>query len=152
MLARLVTRLLLAPLGFVCALLAGVAMLAFMSSDEIATVAQFPDEVMLLGYDMSVNAATLAFLLAPLMAAPAVVAILLAEMFSIRTWVYHAVAGAATLVLPWSMTPTGFEGPMFGAGQILACGFIAGLVYWLVAGRSSGLAPPAPPDDRTVRG
>ncbi|GLK68865.1 MAG TPA: hypothetical protein VGC77_17605 [Rhodopseudomonas sp.] len=145
MLPRLVARILLAPLGFVCGLFAGVAMLAFMSSDELAAVARFPDEVMLLGYDMSVTTATLCFLLAPLMGAPAIVAILIAEMFSIRSWVYHAVAGAMTAVLPWSLTPSGFDAPMFNAGQILACGFVGGLTHWLIAGRSSGLAPPIEP-------
>ncbi len=141
MLARLAARLLLAPLGFACAVLAGFATLAILTTRALTPMIELPDEIVLLGYDMSVNAATALFLLAPLMAAPAIVAVLIAEMFSIRSWAYHVVAGAVTATLPWALSPGGFDGPIFTAPDIIACGVVAGFVHWLIAGRSSGLAP-----------
>ncbi|HVI29621.1 hypothetical protein [Hansschlegelia sp.] len=145
MLARLAARLLLAPLGFACGVLAGFAMLAFLTSKDLTPISALPDEIVLLGYDMSVSAATALFLLAPLMAAPAIVAVLIAEMFSIRSWAYHAVAGAVTATLPWALSPSGFDGPIFTAPEVVLCGLVGGLVHWLIAGRSSGLARRAEP-------
>lgn len=145
MLARFVARLLLAPLGFVCGLIAGFVMLAVMTANAMSDVSRFPEGVAAFGYDMSLSDATLTFLVTPLMiAAPAIAAVLIAEMFSIRSWTYHAAAGAITAALPWWVIPSGIEGPIYSAGQILACGVVGGLTHWLVAGRSSGLAPPAP--------
>lgn len=143
MLARLAIRMFMAPLGFTCGLLAAFVMLALTSSQALSDVALFPHEVVMLGYDMSVNTATIAFFLAPLMAAPAMVALLLSEMFSIRTWTYHALAGAGTALFPWWLLPSGFEGPFLDAGQVLAAGFVGGLVHWAVAGKQAGLAAPA---------
>jgi hypothetical protein len=139
MLARLATRLLLAPLGFTCGLIAGFAVLALISTSHLETVTLFPGEVALLGYDMTVSGWTVLFFLAPLMGAPAIVGVLIAELFAIRSWTYHAVAGAATAVLPWALAPSGLEGPIFSAPEILAAGFVGGLTHWLIAGRSSGI-------------
>lgn len=148
MLARFAVRLLLAPLGFTCGVLAGFATLALMAADHVRTVSVMPEGVMLLGYDLSVNAATLAMLFAPLLGAPAIVAVLIAEMFSIRSWVYHAIAGAGAALMPWSLAPSSFDGQAFAVTQILAAGFIGGLTHWLVAGRSSGIVADDSPDSK----
>ncbi len=143
MLARLAARLLLAPLGFVCGALAACGVLLLMAADDVASALQMPGDVMLMGYDVSVSLVTIVLLFAPLIGAPAIAAVLIAEMFSIRSWPYHAIAGAAAAALPWSLLPASFDGQIFAAPQILAAGFVGGLVHWLVAGRSAGLAPPA---------
>ena len=151
MLARFVTRLFLAPLGFVCGLLAGFAALALISANRFGDIALFPNEVMLLGVDMALGGWVAALVLAPLIGAPAIVAVLIAELFAIRSWVYHAAAGAITAALPWALLPSGVDGPMYQAVEILACGFVGGFVHWLVAGRTAGFfAPDAPaePQDR----
>jgi hypothetical protein len=152
MLVRLATRLLLSPLGFVCGALAGFGTLALISSRSVQTAWMVPEEALVLGYEFTADAVTMALLFAPLMAAPAIVAVLIAEMFSIRSWTYHAVAGAVTALLPWSLAPAGIDGPMFSAANVVAAGVVGGLVHWLIAGRGSGLAlteakPPAGADD-----
>lgn len=153
MLARFASRLLIAPLGFTCGLLAGFAALALMSANQFGDVALFPEEVMLLGVDMTVGAWTVAFVLAPLVGAPAIVAVLIAEMFGIRSWLYYAVAGALTALLPWALLPSGIDGAIFDAVDILACGFVGGLIHWLVAGRSAGFfAPERNPSPAETRG
>lgn len=144
MLARLAARLLIAPFGFVCGVLAAFATLVIVSADHIDAVTWMPEDIVLLGYDLSVSATTLALLFAPLMGAPAIVAVLIAEMFSIRSWVYHAAAGAGSALMPWSLAPSGFEAPAFTAPQILAAGIVGGFVHWLIAGRRSGLSDPEP--------
>lgn len=145
MLARLAARLLLAPLGLVCGIFAGFATLAFLTSKDFASFCDFPGEVILMGYDMSLSTIAVAMLLGPLMGAPAMVGVAISEMFSIRTWPYHAIAGAIAAALPWSIAPAGFEGPMFDFGHVLAAGIVGGLTHWLVAGRKAGLAENAPP-------
>ena len=147
MLARFLARLLIAPLGLACAVFAAFTMLAVISARHLGEVDLLPDDVVILGHDLSVNAATIAILFAPLMGAPAMVSVLLAEMFSIRSWIYHALAGAVSALLPWSLAPTAFEGPAFTAPQIIAVGFVGGLAHWLIAGRRAGLEEvrPRPP-------
>ncbi|QZO02400.1 hypothetical protein K6K41_15300 [Chenggangzhangella methanolivorans] len=139
MLARLAARLIFAPLGFCCGVVAGFVLLALVSAEHFDAMSLFPEDVMILGYDLSVNALTVMLLFAPLMGAPAIVAVLIAEMFSIRSWIYHAAAGAGAALMPWSLAPTSFEGPAFTAPEILAAGFVGGLTHWLIAGRRSGL-------------
>ncbi|PZQ13039.1 MAG: hypothetical protein DI565_15355 [Ancylobacter novellus] len=141
-LARIVARLILAPIGFCFGVLAGFALLAFVSVEHFDAMAMFPEDVMILGYDLSVNAVTVALLFAPLLGAPAIVAVLIAEMFSIRSWVYHAAAGAGSALMPWALAPSSFEGPIFTAPEIIAAGLVGGLVHWLIAGRTSGLGDP----------
>ncbi|RXF73127.1 hypothetical protein [Hansschlegelia zhihuaiae] len=145
MLARLAARLLLAPFGLACGVVAALAMLVMMSAEHAEAIRWLPEDVVLLGYDLSINAATIALLFAPLMGAPAIVAVLIAEMFSIRSWIYHAAAGAGSALMPWALAPTSFEGPVFSAPQVVAAGIVGGLVHWLVAGRRSGVTDPEPP-------
>lgn len=148
MLARLVARLLVAPLGFTCGVIACFVALGAMSADNFLDAKLFPEDVVLLGYELSVNAATVAILLAPLLGAPAIVAVLISEMFSIRSWTYHAVAGGLCALMPWSLAPTGMDGPLFTTAQVLAAGIIGGFIHWAVAGRRAGLAPPPDADRR----
>ena len=144
MLARIATRLLIAPVGFVCGLLVGVITLAAISAGALGEVALFPDEVALLGMEFAVGAWTLAFLFAPLVGAPAIVAVVIAEMFAIRSWVYYAAGGALCAALPWALLPSGVDGPLFQPVEVLACGFVGGLTHWLIAGRGAGVLDPEP--------
>lgn len=144
MLARFAARLLIAPLGFAGALVAGFVALGLISANRFGDVALFPDEVILLGVDMTVGFWTVAFVLAPLIGAPAIVAVLIGELFAIRSWIYYAVAGAATAALPWALLPSGVDGALYSALDILACGFVAGLAHWLLAGRNAGFVAPEP--------
>ncbi|WP_020179458.1 hypothetical protein [Methylopila sp. M107] len=152
MLARLAARILIAPVGFVCGVIAAFATVAAMATGGLSDTQLFPEEIAILGYDLTINAATVALLFAPLMGAPAIVAVLIGEMFSLRSWIFYAAAGAGSALLPWSLAPSSFEGPVFTTPQVIAAGLVGGLVHWLIAGRRAGLAevseprPDGPPD------
>lgn len=85
--------------------------------------------------------------------APAGVAIIVAEVFRLRSWLFYAAAGAlsgltAMLALEHEAAADArFSHPE--AALFLACGLVAGLVYWLVAGRGAGSFMPAP-DSRSA--
>ena len=76
---------------------------------------------------------------------PALVVVIISEGFGIRSFLFYATAGAvAGFIIYWS-----FAGADFGALSInshtrreaeimTGAGIIAGMVYWLVAGRSAG--------------
>ena len=85
-------------------------------------------------------------------AIPALIAIVVAEIFRWRSFVLHLVAGVAIGVVAF-LTGIGGEPPV--ATQDLAvggaAGAVGGFVYWLIAGRGAGLMPqrqaaePSPP-------
>lgn len=145
MLARLAARILIAPVGFVCGVIAAFATVAAVATGGLNDTHLFPEEIAILGYDLTINAATVALLFAPLMGAPAIVAVLISEMFSLRSWIFYAAAGAGSALLPWSLAPSSFEGPVFTTSQVIAAGLVGGLVHWLIAGRNAGLADRDPP-------
>lgn len=87
---------------------------------------------------------------------PSIVAILVAEVFGRRDWLYYALAGGGVSVVMLVV--------MFGARPyahassqsirlvltIIGAGIVAGVAYWLVAGRMAGrwadrIAPPTSP-------
>lgn len=70
---------------------------------------------------------------------PAAIAIAIAEIARLRSLLIHVAAGGGIGFLLWTLgaaQETG--GPRPGSAVILAAGFCAGAVYWLVAGRTSG--------------
>jgi hypothetical protein len=75
--------------------------------------------------------------------APALAAILIAELLGRRDWLFHAVAGAgvaaaaALLALEHGVRVSGADTLPFLI--LVACGLVAGIAYWAVAGRSSGV-------------
>jgi hypothetical protein len=78
--------------------------------------------------------------------APSFIAILIAEMFSLRSVLYYALAGALIGALAYFMTDIaarisgkGTVAPITQELQWLtAAGIVAGSVYWLIAGRNAG--------------
>jgi hypothetical protein len=91
-------------------------------------------------FTVSAFAATFAFV-------PAVVAVLIAETFALRSIVFYAVAGGAVglfcgymLGFVEPMPQFQFDMPLRTNFELLAAaGIAAGFVYWLVAGRNAGL-------------
>lgn len=70
---------------------------------------------------------------------PAAIAILFAELLRWRSFIFHmAAAGVIALVLWTAGGEMAETGPRPGTSIALAAGFLAGAVYWLIAGRSSG--------------
>jgi hypothetical protein len=78
--------------------------------------------------------------------APSFVAILVAEIFSLRSVLYYALAGALIGALAYFMTDVasrisgkGTVAPITQELQWLTvAGIVAGFVYWLIAGRGAG--------------
>jgi len=78
--------------------------------------------------------------------APSFIAILIAEMLSLRSLVFYAIAGGLIGAVSYFMTDIGAR--MQGAGTVAplmqelqwltVAGIIAGFVYWAIAGRSAG--------------
>lgn len=75
---------------------------------------------------------------------PSVVAILISEIFGLRDWLYHALAGGvvAAVVIGFfrGAAEAGNEAvtdPRFALG-IIGAGMCGGIGYWLIAGRTAG--------------
>ena len=152
---RLLLRLIVVPIGLglaVCAatLVVFVAnwneLLATVGADSTASGGGFIAAVVV-GFVLLVvvSATTVGMLM------PALIGVLIAEAFSIRSWIFHALNGAVSI---WVGRATVAEVELpFGAYDplvMLAAGLGAGLVYWAVAGWNAGVmrplpvAPPAP--------
>lgn len=71
---------------------------------------------------------------------PMLVAIFVAELFSIRSIVYWLTVGGLIGFIPRILaTPAAGDGYLDAATtQMLAAGFAGALIYWLIAGRRSG--------------
>lgn len=72
---------------------------------------------------------------------PAMIVILVAEAFGLRSLFFYALAGGASGLLYGLTFPVEAAAPSLDATVeiTLAAGVAAGLVYWLVAGRTAGL-------------
>lgn len=128
--------------GYLLACLAGIATLIFAASEtDLFTVPAFPTT-----FDLFYRAATVAGLVADApvvtVAALGLAAVVVAEIIRVRACLWHilfwgaaaAVAAGASRWL-WDMpAPAGIGDEVMIA--FVASGFVAGFVYWLVAGRT----------------
>lgn len=70
---------------------------------------------------------------------PAGIAIAIAEFVRLKGIVFHLAAGGAIAFAIWTLGPEAEAGGVRPGSVIaLAAGFFAGLVYWIIAGRTSG--------------
>jgi hypothetical protein len=83
---------------------------------------------------------------------PALLVALITEVFAIRAVLVYAVSGAAIGalcylgLLPWNPATSTFEGFVQRHLEIMAAaGILAGVVYWMVAGRKAGAWRKRPP-------
>jgi hypothetical protein len=72
-------------------------------------------------------------------ALPALLALVVGEIFRIRSWMYYVLAGGASLAaVPLLVAPASADLPSILASQYItifaAAGFAGGFVYWLLAG------------------
>lgn len=73
--------------------------------------------------------------------APAAILIVLAEFTRRRDWLAHALGGGLVACFVLLGAQSLGVALAFDAGHVasdIACGMVAGIVYWLVAGRSAG--------------
>jgi len=69
---------------------------------------------------------------------PALAVILISEAGRFSGFIFHVAAGGAIAFVLWAVEGAGGAAIRPGSPVALAAGFIAGGVYWLVAGRTAG--------------
>lgn len=145
---RILARLIVVSIGYVIACLAVGAAIsgaivanAWLRGEIAISMAHLTAESVFFGGVLASMAAVYGF-------APAVVAIVVAELFRLRRALYHVLCGglAGALGHVAAAPPARFEAagtldPAVGARLALfvAAGLIGGFVYWLVAGRGAGV-------------
>jgi len=147
-LIRLLLRFILVPLGAALALTAAAllvviahrnALLALLDADPQAQQDYFI--TLVFGGPLL---ALLLSLWAFYMFVPAVIGVLIAEAFAIRSWIFHAANGGLSAWLGWALTQDIRDEYRFLAEPMIlvAAGLAAGLVYWIVAGWTAGFWKP----------
>jgi hypothetical protein len=136
--AALLRLLVVVPFGFVAAVIAGAFILSFgfFGRDlEADLISYFIAATILI----TMNVGAVAFF-------PALIAIALAELFSVRSIFYWLVVGGL-IGLAGESVSHGFawlDDIPRRFSLMLAAGFVGGFVYWLIAGRLSGQPSAAP--------
>lgn len=132
-------------IAFIVSLLAGAATLFFMGSrwaaEQVSSYA--PDDPNEIARFMNEAMGVLAFVftVAPVLTlVPAIAIVIVGELARIRSLLYYVVAGgAAAALMPYIAAPqdaaqnSTYATPYFTL--MATAGFVAGFVYWLLAGR-----------------
>jgi hypothetical protein len=71
---------------------------------------------------------------------PAIVGILISEIFAIRSWLFHVINYLVSAWIGWHIIAHASTSPFHL--EIVVGGIAGGLVYWGVAGRNAGLSKP----------
>jgi hypothetical protein len=164
-LARLLLRFILVPLGAAVALLAAAAIILIAHRNAlIAVLDADPQAQQDYFIALSFGGPLLAVLLsisAFYMLVPAAIGVLISEALAIRSWLFHAANGGLSAWLGWAMTQSPrYPPPLAGEGSVggwflaeprilVAAGLLAGLAYWIVSGWTAGFwkpirSPPRP--------
>ena len=147
---RFLLRLLLVPLGGCIAICVAMGFVMFAHWNRVAGVN--PDNFDSLA--AFVMAAPTMAVGAGLMLVPAALGVMVAEIFAIRSWMFHVANGALSVAVRLASIG-GFEktydwsdAPLIAVGAGIAAGF----AYWAVAGWSAGFWKPgfAPPPPHAI--
>jgi hypothetical protein len=142
-LARLFLRIILVPVGYFVAVLAGTLVILF-GSWKLGEAAANPDAQGIAVFGFVFAAPVLLVVLLSVMWLPGSIGILLSEGFAIRSWIFHSGNGALSAWIGWSLfgyvdeTRVPINDPL----GVIAAGLAGGLAYWLVAGSSAGFWKP----------
>src|ERR1043165_3214403 len=99
---RLLVRFILVPIGYFAAVIAGTCVILFGSwKFGSALVSDNPDTSTYGGFGMMIATPILFGSILITMWLPASVGVLISEAFAIRTWVFHALNGAASAWVGW---------------------------------------------------
>ena len=136
---QLIVRFFVTLFAFWVASLVAAAVMVLGAAPELPRADDFP---LLTVFIVTVSAFVAAFSFVP-----AVIAILVTETFGLRSVLFHALAGGLiglfcgyTLGFIGPLPRIDFDMPLGTNFELLAAaGIAAGLVYWLIAGRSAGL-------------
>lgn len=149
---RLLLRVVLVPLGYLAAVVAG-ALVILIGSWKFGEMflSAHPDGAAYAVLGVAVAGPVLVGLLLALMWLPASVGILISEAFAIRSWIFHAINGAVSAWLGSELLAAMMKEtePVNEPRYIIAAGLAGGFAYWAVAGWNAGFwrpvfAQPAP--------
>ena len=142
---RFLLRLLVVPLGYLAGM-AATMLLVLVGYWDLRNMFAGLDEVELFAILDVLMAATMTLTTLVLtMWAVASVGILCAEVFGIRSWLYHVGNGAISawiagqMFAPYARSPAPGDADLY----VLVAGLAGGLAYWLVAGWNAGFWKPA---------
>ena len=145
---RFLLRFLLIPLGVVVGSLAAMLLLAAVSGGKVLALLTADPNATADAVETIVFAgAAMVLALASTSTAimlPALIAIAIAEIVAIRSWLYYPAAGAASAWIGWwTMRGVHTDYAILNEPTLMAAAGIAGgLGYWLVAGWNAGFWKP----------
>jgi hypothetical protein len=150
---RFVMRLILVPLGYLAAVIAGACVILFGSWRFAEVLASSSPDAFAYGlFGFAIAGPVLLAMLFSAMWLPASVGILISEAFAIRSWIFHALNGAVSGWIGWQLFAAFDKSdvPLNEPKYVIAAGLAGGFAYWAVAGWSAGFwkpvfARPAPP-------
>jgi hypothetical protein len=142
---RLLLRLILVPLGYFVAVVAGTLVIV-VGSWKLGPIAvtSDPDAQAVAVFGFVFVTPVLLVMLLSVMWLPGSIGVLIAEGFAIRSFLFHAGNGAATAWVTWSMFGyvDGSHIPVTQPVAVIAAGLAGGLAYWAIAGWSAGFWKP----------
>jgi hypothetical protein len=155
-LGRLLLRFLLVPLGAAIAILTAVLFVIVANWNRFSAIAvgdRGGDEFVIALFFVGSWIVLVASVSAMAMLLPATIGVLIAEIFAIRSWIFHVANGGLSAWVGLrsfveTQEPYNFyNDPLI----VIAAGIAAGFAYWAVAGWSAGFwkpvlvqPPPAP--------
>ena len=150
---RLLARIILVPLGYCVAVFAAVALIAAVEWARASAYPAVANDPMLLGATalaVLTDAVVLFWLIGTFALLPAIAIILIAEIWSVRSWLFYVATGGATAFI-LTLIPELLSHPALPdtPTTVAATGFAGGLAYWLIAGRSAGRGRPLHPPGET---
>ena len=147
-LVRLLVRFILVPLGYLAAVIAGGCVILFGSwKFGAALMSENSDAVSYGMFGMVIAGPILFVMLLAVMWLPAAIGVLISEAFAIRSWIFHALNGAASAWIGWQMFGAFDKSnlPLNEPKYVIAAGLAGGFAYWAVAGWSAGFWKPLYP-------
>ena len=147
-LGRLLMRVLLIPIGASFAVFIAVVVMILPHWNRFtALIAAHPDAgddwVIALAFYGPAVLFTIS-ISAVAMMLPAVVGVVIAEAFAIRSWIFHAVNGAVSAWIGQAAMTNASELYVFNDNPLIVvgAGIAAGFAYWIIAGWSAGFWKP----------
>lgn len=148
-LLRILARLIWISCALFAACIAGAAVVAIAVFNMAPLERWLSGDPVEAGINVALAGIIIIFFVASFTLVPAAIAIIVGEIFRLRSWLYYAAAGALTagLTLVLQQGRSGIIAPevpppaALDSWQLLvfvAAGLAGGLVYWALAGRSAG--------------
>lgn len=147
-------RLILILIGYLAACLAASAAMHLLILPQLGFSREAAEPLATAAYAFSIPFASL--FIAYFALAPSAVAIAIAEAWSLRSWLYHALGGGAVGLALAALSRGSADDMLSAGGEIgilppgssildvgilsiaIGSGMIGGMVYWLIAGSTSG--------------